>query len=378
MPWPMRIIGVAGGVVGTVAAGLTVAGVVQSRRQRAAIQGQQAPAVVDELGPDGVPFSEAAPATSSTVAADDGVPLSVEQVDPVDGRRAELTVLLVHGFALDRRSWYYQRRDLTESARPKVRLVLYDQRGHGRSGVPSERSCTIDQLGRDLDVIIRSVAPDGPLVLVGHSMGGMTIMALAEQRPELFADRVRGVALIGTSAGEVGRRGLPLPLLSKFNPITRTVGGFASWQPELVEWIRSVGGGLTRQGVRRLAFGDRSVSDGLVDFMVRMLDVTSVPVLTHFLPSLGTHDRYAALAGLRHCEVLVLSGDEDRLTPFSHAERIAAELPSATLVRAAGAGHMVMLEQPELVTGELVALLRDCAGGVRTAQRTLRRRWRNR
>jgi pimeloyl-ACP methyl ester carboxylesterase len=374
----MRIIGVAGGVVGTVAAGLTVAGVVQSRRQRAAIQGQQAPVAVDEVGPDGVLFSAAAPAVSSTVATDDGVPLSVEQVGPVDGGRAELTVLLVHGFALDRRSWYYQRRDLAASARPKVRQVLYDQRGHGRSGVPSERSCTIDQLGRDLDVIIRSVAPDGPLVLVGHSMGGMTIMALAEQRPELFADRVRGVALIGTSAGEVGRRGLPLPLLSKFNPITRTVGGFASWQPELVEWIRSVGGGLTRQGVRRLAFGDRSVSDGLVDFMVRMLDVTSVPVLTHFLPSLGTHDRYAALAGLRHCEVLVLSGDEDRLTPFSHAERIAAELPSATLVRAAGAGHMVMLEQPELVTGELVALLRDCSGGMRTAQRTLRRRWRNR
>ncbi|HEX5405865.1 MAG TPA: alpha/beta hydrolase [Pseudonocardiaceae bacterium] len=378
MPLPMRIIGVAGGVVGTVAAGLTVAGVIQSRRQRAAIQGQQAPVVEDESGPDGVLFSAAARGHGSTVAADDGVPLSVEQVDPADGDRPELTVVLVHGFALDRRSWYYQRHDLAESVRPRVRQVLYDQRGHGRSGVPSEKSCTIDQLGRDLDVIIRSVAPDGPLVLVGHSMGGMTIMALAEQRPELFADRVRGVALIGTSAGEVGRRGLPLPLLSKFNPITRTVGGLASWQPGLVDWIRSAGGSLTRQGVRRLAFGDRSVSPGLVDFMVRMLDVTPVPVLTHFLPSLGTHDRYAALAGLRHCEVLVLSGDDDRLTPFSHAERIAAELPSATLVRAAGAGHMVMLEQPELVTGELVALLRDCAGGVRTAQRVLRRRWRNR
>jgi pimeloyl-ACP methyl ester carboxylesterase len=373
MAWPMRVIGVAGGVVGTVVAGLTVAGVIQSRRQRAV--GQQTSVIQDELGPDGEPFSAAVPASGSTVAADDGVPLSVEQLD---GDRPELTVVLVHGFALDRRSWYYQRRDLAKLTRPKVRLVLYDQRGHGRSGVPSERSCTIDQLGRDLDVIIRSAVPAGPLVLVGHSMGGMTIMALAEQRPELFADRVRGVALISTSAGEVGRRGLPLPLLSKFNPITRTVGGFASWQPALVEWIRSVGGGLTRQGVRRLAFGDRSVSDGLVDFMVRMLDVTSVPVLTHFLPSLGTHDRYAALAGLRHCEVLVLSGDEDRLTPFSHAERIAAELPNATLVRAAGAGHMVMLEQPELVSGELAALLRDCAGGARTAQRVLRRRWRNR
>ena len=367
----MGAIAVAGGIAGTVAAGLTVAGVVQSRRAKAR-EGLPAAPVPDEPGPDGVPMSELAPARQGTVAADDGVPLSVDLVEPVDGR-AELTVVLVHGFALDRRSWYYQRRDLPHNEDPRVRVVLYDQRGHGRSGIPAAKSCTIDQLGRDLDVVIRSVAPDGPLVLVGHSMGGMTIMALAEQRPELFADRVRGVALISTSAGEVGRHGLPLPVLSRYNPLTRTVGGFAAWQPELVEWIRSAGGGLTRQGVRRLAFGDRSVPRGLVDFMVRMLDVTSVPVLTNFLPSLGTHDRYAALAGLRHCEVLVLSGDQDRLTPFSHAERIATELPTATLVRATGAGHMVMLEQPELVTGAVVTLLRDCAGSARAP----RRRWRH-
>jgi pimeloyl-ACP methyl ester carboxylesterase len=379
MGTPMRIVGIAGGVVGVVTAGLTVAGVVQSRRLQArqAAEGPTRP-LENEPGPDGERIGLLPSSRTSTVAADDGVPLSVEEVDPADGGRADLTVVLVHGFALDRRSWYYQRGDLAAATNPGVRQVLYDQRGHGRSGVPTERSCTIDQLGRDLEMIIRSVAPNGPLVLVGHSMGGMTIMALAEQRPELFADRVRGVALIGTSAGEVGRRGLPRPVLSRYNPITRTVGGFASWQPELVEWIRSAGGGLTRQGVRRLAFGDRSVSTELVDFMVRMLNVTSVPVLTYFLPALGTHDRYAALAGLRHCEVLVLSGDQDRLTPFSHAERIATELPNATLVRAAGAGHMVMLEQPDLVTGELVALLRDSAGGGATARRTLRRLWRNR
>lgn len=376
MRLPLWAIGVAGGVVGTAAAGLAVAGVVQSRRAR--IVGELPEGTGVRPGPDGEPIDALKPTRTTTVAADDGVPLSVERLDPLDGGRPELTVVLVHGFALDRGSWYFQRRDLARSADPRVGQVLYDQRGHGRSGVPSPESCTIDQLGRDLDAVLRSVAPDGPLVLVGHSMGGMTIMALAEQRPELFADRVRGVALIGTSGGEVGRQGLPRPVLSRYNPITRTVGGFAAWQPELVEWIRSAGGGLTRHGVRRLAFGDRSVSSELVDFMVRMLDDMSVPVMTHFLPALGTHNRYAALAGLRHCEVLVVSGDEDRLTPFQHAERIATELPNATLVRAAGAGHMVMLEQPDLVTGELVALLRDCAGRGRTAQRVLRRRGRNR
>ncbi len=359
-----RLLGILGGLAGAATAGLTVAGVVRSRRRRAIEGGDP---YVDE------PFGLLEPDRTRTVAADDGVPLSVEQIDPAAGGRAELTVVFVHGFALSRLSWYFQRRDLAKLTDPKISMVLYDQRGHGRSGRPGDESCTIDQLGRDLDVILRSVAPAGPLVLVGHSMGGMTIMALAEQRPELFAERVRGVALIGTSAGEVGRRGLPRPVLSRYNPLTRKVGEFANWQPGLVDWIRSAGGAVTRQAVRQLAFGDRAVPASLVDFMVRMLAVTPVSVLTDFLPTLGTHNRFAALAGLRHCHVLVISGDRDQLTPFSHAERIAEELPDARLVRAFGAGHMVMLEQSDLITDELAVLLRACS----SSAPGLRRRWRN-
>jgi pimeloyl-ACP methyl ester carboxylesterase len=360
-----RVLGIIGGVVvGAATAGLTIAGIIQNRR-RLAIEGGDP--YVDE------PFGKLPADRTRTVAADDGVPLSVEQVNPAAGGKPDLTVVFVHGFALSRLSWHFQRRDLAKLTDPKVSLVLYDQRGHGRSGEPSAESCTIDQLGRDLDVVLRSVAPHGPLVLVGHSMGGMTIMALAEQHPELFADRVRGVALIGTSAGEVGRRGLPRPLLSKYNPFTRTVGDLAAWQPNLVHWVRSAGGGVTRQAVRWLAFGDRSVPSSLVDFMVEMLAVTPVQVLTHFLPTLGTHNRFAALAGLRHAHVLVLSGDHDQLTPFSHAERIAEELPNAKLVRALGAGHMVMLEQSDLVTDELADLLRTCSSSKLRALRL----WRN-
>ncbi|HEX3791394.1 MAG TPA: alpha/beta hydrolase [Pseudonocardiaceae bacterium] len=359
-----QIIGIAGAVVGVTTAGLTVAGVLQSRRK--ATTARENDPYQDE------PLGLLEPDRTRTVAADDGVPLSVEEIDPADGGKSELTVVLVHGLALSRRCFHFQRRDIAGLARPRVRQVLYDQRGHGRSGLPPAQSCTIEQLGRDLDVVLRSVAPDGPLVLVGHSMGGMAIMALAEQRPDLFADRVRGVALIATSAGEVGSNGLPRPLLSRYNPLTRTVGEMASWQPELVDWIRTAGGGVTRQAVRRLAFGQYSVPASLVDFMVRMLSVTPVPVLTDFVPTLGTHNRYAALAGLRHCETLVISGDRDRITPFSHSRRIAAELPDAALLRVFGAGHMVMLEQQELVTDELVRFVRRCA----TRTRGLRRRWR--
>jgi pimeloyl-ACP methyl ester carboxylesterase len=342
-----------GGAIGVAAAGTAIA-VGVSRRRHAEPQ-------AGELG-------DLAPDRGYTVITEDGIELSVVEVDPADGGEAELTVVFAHGFALDRRGWHFQRQALARLTEPRVRQVLYDQRSHGRSGRANEASSTIDQLGRDLAEVLGRL--DGPLVLVGHSMGGMTIMALAEQRPDLFEEQVYGVALIGTSAGEIGKRGLPRPLLSRYNPVTRNLGRLADWRPGLVELVRTAGGPLTRRAVRSLAFGDKDVSPAVVDLTMAMLDASPVRVLADFIDTLGTHNRYAALAGLKHTHVLVLSGDADRMTQFSHAERIAFELPDAELVRVEGAGHMVVVEQPQVVNDHLVMLLRRCAYG-----REGRRRW---
>jgi pimeloyl-ACP methyl ester carboxylesterase len=350
-PPSRRLLAILGGV-GAVATGSAAAAI--------AIAGQQRRNAADPLA--GEVLGELAPTRTSTVAADDGTPLAVSEIDPDDGGEPELTLVGVHGFALSQRSWHFQRRDLGALTLPRVRQIYYDHRGHGMSGPATQENSTIEQLSRDLDSVLRAVAPDGPIVLMGHSMGGMVIMELAERNPELFSDRVRGVALIATAAGEVGRRGLPRGLLSKYNPLTRGVGGLAGWQPGLVEFVRAAGGQLTRQAVRRLAFGDREVSPRLVDFMLEMLEVTPVRGLVNFVTTLGEHNRYAALAGLKHAHVLVIGADTDRFTPFSHAERIAAELPDAELVRIRGAGHMVQLEQPELVDSHLIDLLQRVYG----------------
>jgi pimeloyl-ACP methyl ester carboxylesterase len=344
-----------GGAIGVAAAGTAIAvGVARRKHDQAQPSGK-----LGDLRPD----------REYTVITEDGIELSVEEVDPADGGKPALTVVFVHGFALDRRSWHFQRKALARLTEPRVRQVLYDQRSHGRSGRANEASSTIEQLGRDLGEVLNKL--DGPLVLVGHSMGGMTIMALAEQRPELFEEQVYGVAFIGTSAGEVGKRGLPRPLLSRYNPLTRNLGKLADWQPGMVEFVRAAGGQLTRRAVRSLAFGDKDVDPALVDFTMRLIDANPVRVLADFIDTLGTHNRYAALAGLKHTHVLVLSGDADRMTQFSHAERIAFELPDAELVRVRGAGHMVMLEQPQVVDDHLVMLLQQCAFG----QEGNRRKW---
>jgi pimeloyl-ACP methyl ester carboxylesterase len=352
--------GILGAIAGTVlggaaAAGAVGAGVARSRvvRARAELEESEA-AHPSQLGmlPKG---------RESSVAADDGTRLAVEEIDPVSpGAKAELTVVLVHGFAQDRRCWHFQRRMLAELTDPAVRVVLYDQRRHGRSGQCSARACTIAQLGADLDTVVRTVAPEGPLVLVGHSMGGMTIMALAERHPALFRDRVLGVALVSTSAGDVGTVGLQRAVLSHRNPVVNVVGRLAHWRPEAVDRIRRLGGNAMWAAVARLSFGDPETDPVLVDLVDRTIASTPLDVLTSFAHTLSTHDRKAALRGLSQCEVLVTAGTKDMMIPFSHSEVIAAELPRAELLPLVGAGHMAMLEQPSELDAALLELLRRC------------------
>ncbi|WP_214367196.1 alpha/beta fold hydrolase [Pseudonocardia sp. H11422] len=344
-----QALGVAGGVVGAAGAAVGV-GVAARRRSQIAADRRRLATQLTTGEPGAFP-----PGQQSSVTADDGVRLSCEEIEP--SGRAALTVVLVHGFALDRRTWRMQRRMLAELTDPAVRTVLYDQRSHGRSERAPRESCTLDQLGRDLDAVIRALAPDGPLVLVGHSMGGMTLMALADLRPELFTERVAGVALVSTSAGEMASEGLPGTLLSRHNPLTRGVGLLARVQPKLVEGVRRAAGDVIWAITRRFAYGDRSVDRSLVDLVDTMISSNAVDALTDFVDTLGSHDRLAALPALAGCEVLVAAGDGDRVIPFKHSETIAAELSHAELLRLPGVGHLPMLEQPAAVDEALAGLI---------------------
>ncbi|MHA6801280.1 tRNA (adenosine(37)-N6)-threonylcarbamoyltransferase complex ATPase subunit type 1 TsaE [Bounagaea algeriensis] len=294
---------------------------------------------------------------SSTVSTDDGVPLWTWEFDPVGD--PDVTAVFVHGFALDSRAWTFQLRTLAASDDPRVRVVAYDQRGHGRSGYTGATGSTIEQLAADLDAVLRAVVPRGPIALVGHSMGGMVVMELAERCPDLFRERVRAVAFIGTAAGGLEQTRMVRPWLSRYNPVPRGLTMLADVQPDLVEWVRHRGDAVARRITRSLAFGGREVTAAVVDLAAEMIGATRVEVITDFLPTFAAHERTAALAALESCEVLVLGGDADRITPFSCAEAIAEAVPHARLASAEEAGHLVMLEKPELVNEELFRLLRS-------------------
>ncbi len=302
----------------------------------------------------GEPFF-ALPADKTTeVITDDGVRLHVEEVGR--SRRGAPTVVFLHGYTQEMAVWHYQRQALAEDG---PRMVFYDHRGHGRSGRGAAERSTIDQLGHDLRAVLEQVVPTGPVVLVGHSMGGMTVMALADSNPELFGSRIVAVGLLSTSTGKLAEVtfGLPAAVL----PVTRKVVPFVTrgmrHRPQAFERGRRLGTDLAFLLSRSWAFGSPDVSPALVEFVERMLANAPVDVIAEFYDTFTSHDKLAALEVLQRVETLILIGSKDKLTPLTHSELMALRLPSARLVVVEGAGHMAQLERAALVTLHLRALL---------------------
>ena len=135
------------------------------------------------------------------VTTADGLALETRQIGP---EIADLTVILLHGLLSDRHSWRHQTRHLT-SRHPDIRVIAYDQRGHGRSGRGCALSNTLGQLARDLDAVIDTTTPTGHIVLVGHSMGAMTILQYLQHHQSRNTHRITGVGLIAAAAADITR-----------------------------------------------------------------------------------------------------------------------------------------------------------------------------
>ncbi|WTO35586.1 alpha/beta hydrolase [Streptomyces achromogenes] len=365
-----RATGLAGAALGVLAAG-AAAGVAVERMTVGREVRRKARLALDAAGPYGTLRG-----TPGTAYADDGTELyyEVDEAEPDEGpdvsprrRRlfgrkapAPVTVVFCHGYCLSQDSWHFQRAAL----RGVVRSVYWDQRSHGRSGrgVAQTRDrvpVTIDQLGRDLKAVLDAAVPDGPVVLVGHSMGGMTVMALAAQYPELIRDRVVATAFVGSSSGRLGEVNFGLPVAG-VNAVRRILPGVLralGRQAELVEKGRRATADLFAGIIKRYSFAGREVDPAVERFAERMIESTPIDVVAEFYPAFTDHDKTEALARFRDLPVLVLAGVRDLVTPSEHSEAIAGLLPEAELVLVPDAGHLVMLEHPEVVTDRLADLL---------------------
>ena len=282
----------------------------------------------------------------------DGLDLNVVTYGP---QEAPVTVFLAHCWTVNQEVWRYQVRALMKEFGHGIRVVAWDHRGHGLSEASPRRECTVANLGTDMGEIIDTFAPTGKVVLAGPSIGGMTIMALAEQRPDIF-ERVVGVLLTNTSAGELNTVTLGFP---EVGPLVRSA------IPYVLDF-RSLT--LTKRARRRMPFFERVIMSGLVfgDFP-RLTDVglavgalinTPRHSVVGFYNDLMHHHRFKALKVLNGIPTLVVVGTKDRLTPPRMAHKIAAQIEGAKLIKAPQGGHMLPLERDELISGLLIRLIR--------------------
>jgi len=278
----------------------------------------------------------------------------------VDGAdEAPVTLVLAHGWTLAQAAWD----EVADLLKPRIadgelRLIRYDQRGHGRSTwgryADDVAELSIDQLGEDLGAVIDQLAPTGTVVLGGHSMGGMTIMCLAAARPELFGDRVRGVALVSTSAGDLAPAGDTLVerVQLKLAPgmVAVAIGGARAL--ERLRQLLPPTHPRHRKMVRDLLYG-ADATDDMVVAGAEIMHASTVRSFAAFYPALGEHDKREELKALTGVPVEILVGESDKLTPTRHSRQLAEALPEANLQIVPRTGHMLTQERPELVVDAL-------------------------
>jgi pimeloyl-ACP methyl ester carboxylesterase len=280
-----------------------------------------------------------------TVVTEDGTSLNVRVLTAGDTGPSTPTVVMAHGWTLSSESWLPVVRAL---AHDDVRIVLWDQRGHGASALGLRRNeirtASVTRLGRDLHTVISAVVPAAsPIVLAGHSMGGMTVLSYAGQFPLQLQERVRGVLLVATAAGglRMGRR-----------------RGEKTFMKVLAHGLPvAAGPAITARSQRALLFGD-DADPQHVRATRAQVGATPLPTMGTFYGALSRLDEERSLGrlqGLHGLPVVILVGARDRLTPAILSERLASGIPGSRLTVLPGKGHMLTYE----ATDEVVAALRD-------------------
>jgi pimeloyl-ACP methyl ester carboxylesterase len=350
----LRRVAVGAGMTAAVAAGAVVAERVAARRLR-----RRADPEAAEV------FSTLPPEDLGPVSSFDGTRLHVRAAGPTDGP----ALVFVHGFSLDLTTWYYQWRRFSD----RYRCVLYDARAHGRSEKAASGDYSLMAMGKDLRAVLETAVPEGPAVLVGHSMGGMTLLSFAQQFPEEFGSRVVGALFVDTAASDVLREVFG-GLGARMGWALRRVGNRYTTRPDLAERlqrrVRRFGTDLTFLIGWATNFGP-GASPSQVEYITRLSADAPVEVWVHALRDVLEVDLGEALA---HVTVpsLVIVGDRDLLTPKASARALRAALPDARAVVITGAGHISMMERHQVFNEVLGGYLEQMLAV--TARRRGRRR----
>ncbi|MGH3557258.1 MAG: alpha/beta fold hydrolase [Mycobacterium sp.] len=291
---------------------------------------------------------ELPPRRTVPVRAPDGTRLHTEVFGPDDG----YPIVLAHGITCAIRVWAYQIADLATD----YRVIAFDHRGHGRSGLPPRGNYSLSHLASDVDAVLEAtLGPDERAVVAGHSMGGIAIAAWSDHYRHKVEARADGVALINTTTGDLLREVRLLPMPPPFAAV-RVLGARALVNVFGSFAVPPAARGATREMISMLAVG--ADADPAIAALIYELFAATSPAGRGgcgkmLVDALGS--RHISLSGLT-VPTLVIGSERDRLTPLSQSRRIAAAAPNLVGLVVLPGGHCAMLERPAEVNRELRSL----------------------
>ena len=317
-----RLLALAGAAAGVTAAAVAERTLVRRKRERDPEAGEA--------------FGTRRGERSHYVDREDGARLFVEEVGPESARRG---AVFVHGSVLRTDVWHYQLPGLGGH-----RLIFYDKRGHGLSQPKGTAPFTIATLAGDLHAVIEEAGLD-EVVVIGHSVGGMTAMELCKQRSDLLGDLLKGIVLVNTTHRPAVETIFGGAAIARLERITRRPLDTLGSQAQRIDNLRKVirPSDLVFWGVAVAAFGPRA-SASQIDFVYDMLAETPSDVIFELIRSYRDFDVEEAIGDVT-VPVLVVGGTHDRLTVPAASRQLAERLPKAELELLPGCGHMSMLER---------------------------------
>jgi pimeloyl-ACP methyl ester carboxylesterase len=287
-----------------------------------------------------------------TIEGPEGAPVVVETYGPEHAPQ----LLLAHGWVCTGRVWHEQVARLAD----RVRIITYDQPGHGRTPAPPSGHYDLDLLGDTLVSVVEAVARPGPLVVAGHSMGGMAALNAVRRHPEVFADRLAGVVLLSTTSNAKAEK---LTLEVGIRAAARLERGIRRVVPTLrhprvldaSQRLTAATNDLSSLVTRWTALGPGA--DPAVVAFTQQLALDSGPdVVLGLVGAVLGVDEDEAFTSLA-VPVSIVIGTHDRLTPLDLSRRMAARGTDVELLELPRIGHMTPLEAPEEVTAVLLAHL---------------------
>jgi len=291
---------------------------------------------------DDVDYGQVPPDRIYEVASFDGAELVVREFGPTDAKRA---VVFLHGFCLDHRIWHYQMKQWGKS----LKTVIYDARDHGASR-GGEGPFEVETLARDLEAVLDHAGLE-QAILVGHSMGGMTVLEFCRRYEHLVGTRAAGIVLVNTTYTDALKT---IAAAGFVGPLERGAGRLVYkllGDPRASRAIRTRGDDLSYGLVRLFGFGPDAPASQ-VEFVCRLLAQFPSPPLVEWMKGIRRFDIGDALGSI-DVPTLVIAGGDDRITTVRASKKIAEDIKGSRLIVFDNAGHTSMMERSEEFNAEL-------------------------